>query len=177
MTVLATVRNTGSHTCHNILAPLGEMHYLTEDQRGPCFWFGHTEATNIPRITKKVEVDGPLILSMRNPRDVCESWIRRSKPLDKTFKQMWSALFNLKSSIVDSYWLPVDTEDRDEYLDEIEYRLDTQLNRDWTPKGVFTAQNYEWSGGMTMDEAVDWLRQFPFEQFGYDLDSCEPEGD
>lgn len=169
MTVLMTVRNTGSHTAHNIFSDF-EMHYLTESPRSDKrFWFGHTENKNMPFCHAKMENgEGPLVLTMRNPRDVCNSWIRRSKNLDNTFKAMWSALWNLKDRYEDSYWLPVDTPDRDEHLEAIEDRIGYILNRDWTPKGVFTAQNYEWSGGMTVDEAMHWLSQFPFENFGYD---------
>lgn len=170
MTVLATVRNTGSHTAHNILSPLGEMHFLTEflhPRHG--FWFGHTESENLGMILEKVEDDPPLILNMRHPIDVAQSWIRRSKTVDHTFRGMWQNLFSLKETVEDSFWLPVDTPDRDVYFDDIQDRLGTFLNRDWTRKGVFTGRVYEWSGGMTITQVIDWAHTMPFDEFGYEF--------
>lgn len=178
MTVLATVRNTGSHTIHNILSPLGQMHFLTEDiQADDRFWFGHCESENLSLIELRMILEPPLILAMRDPIEVARSWIRRSKTLDHTFVSMWNNLFALKTSYGDSFWLPVDTPDRDAYLDAIEARIGVELNRDWTRKGVFTAQNYQWSSGMTVAEAREFLMTLPFGQFGYDfgLDRLDQE--
>ncbi len=167
MPVLSTVRNTGSHTAHNIFRDW-EMHYLTEDKRSDkVLWFGHCEpGRNLPLIGEHMESDGPLILTMRNPVEVWKSWRKRNKPPDNTFRQMWSALFSLKETFPDSFWLPMDTEDRDVYLDMIEERLGEPVNRDWTRKGVYQ-MSYDCEGGMTLEEALEFFATLPFEQFNY----------
>ena len=144
---------------------LTERDNLTDNR----FWFGHTEPDNVPLIREKAESEGPLILAMRHPVDVAKSWIKRSKTLDDTFKSMWRTLFGLKAEILDSFWLPVDVDDRDEYLKAIEKRVGLSLVNDFTPRGVFAAQNYEYSSGMTVEEATEWLKNLPFEAFGYRL--------
>lgn len=170
MPVLITVRNTGTHTIQNILGSVYEMHYMTEDRRSEyVLWFGHCERKPLSLLEQRLETDPPLILAMRHPMENAKSKIKRAKPMDKDFKASWVGLFGLKEAHQDSFWLPVDTPDRDEYLDRIEERLGVELTRDWTPKGVFTAQNYAWQGGMTLDQAREFFRTLPFEQFGYEL--------
>lgn len=170
MTVLATVRNTGTQ----FTAALLEQHLvrhngLYEPPEGGDLWISHTETDKMHRIREKCEQDGPLILTMRHPVNVAQSWIKRGKQISGWFCEMWENLFSLKAEFEDSFWLPIDTEDRDHRLALIGERLGISLDTDWTPKGV-TGNNWPYIEGMTVTEAAAYLRTLPFEQFGYVID-------
>lgn len=170
MPVLATVRNSGSHFALKVLGEHYERNYLSEDVHGDPLWFGHVENENLSTIKAKAEDYGPLILTMRNPVAVASSWIKRGKELDGMFKDMWRNLFQLKAEVEDSYWLPVDTHDREARLRIIGERLSKDLSTDWMPQGVFYgAREIKASRGMNLPQARAYFLEHKnwFDQFGY----------
>lgn len=98
--------------------------------------------------------------------EVAKSWIKRRKPMEHIFKAMWTNLFSLKEAYPDSFWLPVDSEDRETRLEAISQRLERDLVTDWKPVCA-TGNNFEWREGMTLDEAKSFYERFDFSQFGY----------
>ncbi len=164
--ILATVRNTGSNSALSIFEPHYTRHNgLYEPPTGNDLWFSHTETSNLPQIQFKASVDGPLVLTMRNPLEVARSWIKRRKTLDREFTEMWRNLFAL-SKHPDAFWLPVDTEDRDEYLAKISERSGKVFRTGWERKGV-TGNDWPWESGPRPDEMIPFFETLPFEQFGY----------
>lgn len=165
MPVLATVRNTGSNFALSILEQHYTRHYMREDLHGDPVWFSHTEAMWMPLIRERCSAYPPLILTMRDPMKVAKSWIKRGKAMDHGFRDMWTNLFRLAGDY-ESFWLPVDTKDRDERLRAIGDRLGKELVTDWEPV-CSTGNDYQYREGMTLDECRDFFRGFDFAQFGY----------
>lgn len=178
MPVLVTVRHTGSHFALNLFERCkgcGRGHFVRHDSlyeppEGDDLWFSHAEKQVMSRLVQKIQEDPPLIMTMRHPMKVVESWLKRQKPMDWSFRDSWRSLFRLKAQYEDSFWLPVDTDDRDERLAVLGARLGINLETDWMPKGVFSTDHYDWVEKMTRDQARDFLKTLPFDQFGYDLD-------
>ena len=151
-------------TIERILEQRFDRHYLTEDRRGDAVWFGHCEAHWMPLVLQRAE-NNPLILTMRHPLQVFSSWVKRGREADHDFREMWTNLFRLKERFADSFWLPVDTEDREGRLQAISERLEHQFTTDWRP--VCATQNsYQWKGGMTLDEVRGFVATLPFGPFG-----------
>lgn len=169
MPVLTTVRHSGSHTALGILEQHFTRHYPTETrQAARIVWFGHTETDKLPLLRQRATEDGPLIATMRHPLDVANSWRRRGLPLDGWFFQMWVNLFSLVDAF-DGLWLPMDTPDRDDYLERISEALGVDFETDWTRAGVFYGER-SCDGGLSLEEARDWFRgRDEFRQFGYAL--------
>lgn len=170
MPVLATVRNSGSHFALSILEQHYERNYMNEVPHGDPVWFGHVENERMHDIRARIEEYPPLIMTMRNPMAVSSSWLKRGKELDQWYKDMWTNLMKLKEEVEDSYWLPVDTHDREERLAIIGERLGKEFTTDWMPRGVFYgAREIKASRGMNLPEARAYFLQHKdfFDQFGY----------
>jgi len=120
---------------------------------------------------------------MRHPMDTFRSWRRRhhDKFTADFFFGMWRTLFELKER-ADSFWMPVDTVDRDERLSAIEKRLARALLHDWTPENVYSRYDgppsrywTSWRGPkeaavVRENEAREFFKTLPhFGQFGYVL--------
>ena len=165
MPVLATVRNTGTHTAHHLLRHF-KLHFLTEDiQADRRLWFGHAETENLPRFAEKRAVDGPMILTMRHPLLVADSWRRRGRKVGEDFKAMWRNLFSLQGE--DTYWLPIDTPDRDRRLEALSTRLGVDLDDDWPVHGHYEGDLG--ANGMDHAELVEFCQTLPFGQFYGDI--------
>lgn len=100
---------------------------------------------------------------------VAESWIKRGKPLDNVFIRMWADLFALHDEYSDSFWLPVDTDDKQERLDLISERLGVEFKTRWEVFGHHDKYQGEYSEGMTLDEVRQLFKPDWFDQFGYEL--------
>ena len=86
--------------------------------------------------------------------------------MDAVFCSMWENLFHL--SQYESYWLPVDSADREQRLALIAERFDAPCETSWQPVGESTGEVI-WREGMTLDEAREFFLGLPFEQFGYEI--------
>lgn len=167
MPVLATVRNTGSNFLLSILEPHYKRHYLTEDIDGEPLWFSHTENDCLGLLTQRIESHPPLIMTMRHPMDVAQSWVKREKALDREFRSMWLNLIALSHR--EHYFVPVDTEDREERLQSLSERLEKPLKTDWKPVCA-TGNSNTAIKGMSYSACREFfLKTGFFEQFGYDL--------
>lgn len=170
--VLATVPHTATHFGFHIL----KQHYFRTEVRGEpkCkrpFWFSHTHTGSMVHIRAKLDEGLPLISTMRHPMLVAQSWIQRSKPMGDDFIAIWGNLFALHDEYTDSFWLPVDTDNKKEYLKAIERRLGLEFKTNWGKYGHYDKYVGEYDRGMTLDETrqffignSDW-----FVQFGYEL--------
>lgn len=75
----------------------------------------------------------PLIVPLRHPVEVAASWKARSKPIKQMVRQ-----FALLQELVlpyNPYFLPVDHDMRDIYLQVIQENIDASLATDWTIVG------------------------------------------
>lgn len=170
---LVTAHHTGTHSALFILEQYYLRHAITEDWRRdvgvekPPMWFSHAESAKMHMIRGRIGESEHLIMTVRDPNEVVKSWVRRGKPMVQGFKDMWTNLFALQDEF-NGMWLPVDTPDRDMRLEAISERVGHEIKTDWERKGV-TGNRQEFESGMTCDEALSFLKQFPFEQFGYEI--------
>lgn len=161
MIALTGVWHTGTHTAKRILGDAVSV-------------YAHCDRSH--------ELEGwPLVLTMRHPIAVYRSWRRRHGPVGDLFLSMWRTLFELKEGVADSFWLPVDTADRDARLSMIERRLGVDLIHDWSPQNVFFEspcppilnwrawRNPKAFEGLAEAEACKAFRSMPFDEFGYEL--------
>lgn len=160
--LVASVHHTGTKTiCNSVLAPFSGFLPHRPEPEGKLrlhieechlvdleYWTGHA-------IT---------IVPMRHPRSVAIGWKSRFKPLALLEKQ-WNQLKELAPRV--DYYLPVDTEDRDEWVDKVNLDLKLNLFTDWPVIGQHGGEYFE------LDERenrqVDsWMADGFFEQFGYE---------
>ncbi len=115
--------------------------------------------------------NGPLVLLMRNPRDVIRSWRKRDQEIDHHFRQMYDNLFALAGGD-DVCWLPVDVPDRADYALALGQRLGVVFDDEFPHKGIYSGKELgKPARGMSDDLALEWLSQFntTFERFGYPI--------
>lgn len=170
--VLVTVPHTATHFGFHVL----KQHYFRTEVRGVPkrkrpFWFSHTHTGSMAHIRAKLDEGLPLISTMRHPMKAAESWIKRGQVMNDDFIEIWQNLFDLHNEYKDSFWLPVDTDDKKERLQAIENRLELKFKTTWETFGHYDKYVGEYDKGMTLDEVrsffisnSDW-----FEQFGYEL--------
>lgn len=78
---------------------------------------------------KELLAEYPAIIPLRNPVSIAVSWQRRNKDIGE-FIVMWYILVE----IIDQYnpqYLPIDTKERDYYLNRINKKLRLELYTDW----------------------------------------------
>jgi hypothetical protein len=92
--------------------------------------------------------------------------MKRGREMDHAFKETWKNLMSLEGK--DTYWLPVDTQDREERLAVISRRLGHEFKTNWTPVGVHYG-SAEYKGGMNLSDARKFFLKHKtfFDQFGY----------
>lgn len=75
-----------------------------------------------------------IILPVRDPEATCKSWSARGRR--DGFIERWEKL-NEISQNPNAHILPIDTDDRDEYLKALSKVLNVELNTDWYPVNQF----------------------------------------
>ena len=173
--LLATVMHTGTHSACSIFEPYYKRCAITENglrdyepYTGEAYWFSHCDQNNMGAIRGRAKSCGTLILTMRHPMAVAQSWTNRGMVMDDRFRNMWENLFALQKAH-DGLWLPVDTPDRDMRLTAISERLGVVLSTDWVPLEHMSVKK-PFKGGMTLGDCKEFYTTLPFAQFGYNLD-------
>ena len=124
---LPTIQHTGT----KLLAKLFKDFYwasfdeVTEEPN--VLFLGHLTVNSINKIKK---LDHPILVPLRHPNLVAESWRRRGKPLNELIEN-----FNLLVNEIDPlkpHYLPIDVPDRQGYLDKINQDLNLNLTTDWS---------------------------------------------
>ena len=78
---------------------------------------------------KELMTEYPAIIPLRNPVSIAVSWERRHRDLGELMV-MWYILVEQLDKFNPSY-LPIDSLDRNKYLDRINQRLGLKLTTDW----------------------------------------------
>lgn len=175
---LATVRHSGTHTLAHVLTKYWLRHGLMEEWRrdldaGGCLpmWFGHCEPGTMDKLLPRCKESGVVVTTMRHPIDVYWSWRKRGRKVDERFKESWRYLFRIHDEF-EAYFVPVDSDNRDEHLARLSERVGVELETDWprlNSRGEIEKPLGEWEGNISEDEAREFLSQFDFSPFGYDL--------
>ena len=165
--ILASVRSTGTRFFTEIFKNAGleyhQKNYIS--QVGVDLVDGlhasHCEPIHMGWLENRAS-DHPLFLPMRHPRKVAESWIKRGWAINNVFFAEWYNLFWLKEHY-DGHWLPIDTPDRDDYLQKASEIVGRELTTDWQ---VFKATDTEFAPkGLTVEQAMKALRVMPFDYY------------
>ena len=122
---------TIQHTGTKLLARMfGDIHWASfnenTDDRESVLYLGHLTVNSIEAIKR---LSHPIIVPLRHPYLVAESWQRRGKPLTElvdNFRLLVNEIDKL-----DPHYLPVDIKDRDRYLDLINRDLGLNLSTEW----------------------------------------------
>ena len=159
--IVATMRHSGSRFAKRV---------LEQQQRQPVERIRHVEKANAVWLAENIPQHIPLIMTMRHPLKVTQSWRNRGRTIDPYYLNAWEMLFQFKNRYEDSLWFPIDTVDRDEYLHDISERLEFDFQTDWAPFGSNVRGDKPADPGFNDSECLRFFRTLPFEQFGYELD-------
>lgn len=121
-------------------------------------WFSHAQTYFMDRIRQRIEASPPLVMTMREPMAVARSWYRRGKAMDDFFRSIWLNLFTL-SDEYEHFWLPVDTDDRDQRIQALSDYLGVGFVVNWTPKNSYTHEPATYRGEMSLDDCRDFYRK------------------
>lgn len=155
---------TIQHTGTKLLAKLfGDVHWASfyEDigDRESALYLGHLTINSVEAIKK---LKHRMIIPLRHPYLVAESWRRRNKPLDELADN-----FRLLVDEIDPYnplYLPIDVENRQEYLDKINKELGLDLRTEWgvenSKKSTYNLSYKELSPGPVEKALVEDIKEF-----------------
>lgn len=119
---IRSVQHTGTNFIHKVLMDAG--------------W--NCRATHWTNAN--VKDTGLMISPIRNPKDVWVTWCSRDRQED--FNHMWSLFNQVYLENPNLFIVPVDTEDREDYLNLLSQRLKCDLKTDWTPVESREHKNY-----------------------------------
>ena len=122
---------TIQHTGTKFLAKLfGDIHWASfiEDasDRENVLYLGHLTTNSIGNIKK---LNHPILIPLRHPYLVAESWKRRGKPLTELAENFRLLVDELDP--LNPLYLPIDVDNRQEYLDIINNELGLSLKTNW----------------------------------------------
>lgn len=101
---------------------------------GYNFAYGHIYPRLRDKFMPMIE-DSVTIMPLRHPLLTAKSWLERSGNMDELV-ETWELLVNE----IDPHgpiYLPIDSPRRDEYLDNLNMHLGTDIQTDWKPVGSF----------------------------------------
>lgn len=95
----------------------------------------HVEADRVCKIRDRMRGGTPAIVPMRHPREVARSWVFRGYAYPQAFKltelsDCWRRLVTGIDPLGPLY-LPLDADDRDDWLEQINTSLGLNLSTDW----------------------------------------------
>lgn len=122
---------------------------------------GHISHGQLPHI-KALAKSAPLVMPLRHPYLVAESWKRRGKPIDELigmFRVMHDDVLPLEPLVI-----AVDSEGRDEQLQATSETLGIPLTTDWTPRnskaGTYTLSWRELTPEPEIEALADDMSDF-----------------
>lgn len=138
--MIVGVPHTGTRFVHSLFG--GEFYHIGEK--------------DIPDIT-------PVIVPLRMPHRIIVSCERRGGNLDVITSQFHELIRRYK----DPYYLPIDAEDRQDYLDKINQELNLNVHTDWKPIGRYKSYLAEWKDVQDKERAKQFIQEFQsfFERF------------
>jgi hypothetical protein len=130
---IASVHHTGTQFAQKLFEDLG---YIGTDKTPKeagnsvnYFHRSHIAPSILTELKMWLEIGVPIVVPMRHPWAVVQSWLARKKALKQLMEQ-YELLFRL----VDTYpvlYLPLDTMDREVYLHHLRLECDPLLTTNW----------------------------------------------
>ena len=166
MPIVMSMPHTGSHFMMGLFEQHYARHYFPEDIHAPNpYRFAHVDGDRCNEARHWLDDGvGELFMPLRGPEANIQSHLKRNKELDHTWRELWWNFWNLAPR---AFILPIDLPGRDERLRQMGERLGVAFVTDWAPLGTYTGKTRPLQRGMSPGEALNWLRQFPFEDYGY----------
>lgn len=140
---LLSVPHTGTRFTERLLGPLYKMHTDLGVER-----------KRMPRLRLLLEMSRVIVSPLRDPQKVWASFCRR-RHTGERFWEGWRILEVLHQEFKIHY-LPVDTPDRQLYLDEIAKGLGRKIETDWEPIG-----NKDVTHGLLLDQDLTEVYAMP----------------
>lgn len=135
MIIIPTIPHTGTRFTENLFIQQGyssaAMNEEISDSRTKVIRVGHISIGQRPHILKHI-FSNIAVIPLRHPYLTAESWRRREKPLEEMC-YAYRLLVNELDSF-DPLYLPIDTPDREYYLNEISDFLGVNLATEWEVK-------------------------------------------
>ena len=136
MIIVPTIRHSGSHFLVDLLGydinktlPWGQAHKATDDS----LIFDHISPYKVDIMLPLIR-DNLTVIPLRHPFVVAKSWIDRKKDLSELVAAWETLVYEIDP--LEPYYLPLDVEDRQDYLDELNIDTGRSMVTDWTPQGV-----------------------------------------
>ena len=128
--VLPTVPGTGSNF---VLRDILKGYTKLQNERGhkgDGVVFSHIDPkSKVLELLKPFLEKYPAIVPLRHPLSCAKSWKSRRRPISEMMKYWENLIQNMDP--YDPYYLPIDQDDRDEYLARINKSLGTDFKTDW----------------------------------------------
>lgn len=160
--VMASIPHTGTNFTLRLFKEMGYLDMTTNDKRQPgCVYHAHTHKPNLVESVLKLVNEMPLVIPLRHPFVVEESWKRRTKPIDEMIRN-----FKLLETFMtyDPYFLPVDSERREDALQAMRDGLNIPFETEWPIRnsacgtGDYRFEDMQPSPEVTaLAEDMDWL--------------------
>lgn len=154
MIVIPTIQHTGTFFALSLFPDFEVCHFRGEPESDRAVFYDHVWPGEWKHLEPLLKIY-PALVPIRHPWSVALSWIRRGRDLtqlDSQFEQMQRV----------DYWkpcyLPLDTEDRSEWIESARDRLNLPLATDWKPRHVKRYTHMlDWRRLCPPDEVVEAL--------------------
>jgi hypothetical protein len=160
---IPTIQHTGTKLLANMFEGFKRISFIEESEADNVLYLGHLTVNSIDNIKK---LKNPIILPMRHPYLVAESWKRREKPLSDLVINFRLLINDIDK--LDAMYLPIDVENKQDYLDEINEKLGLSLYSDWnvvnSKKQTYNLSYKELTPDPEMEDLVSDNKEF-FERF------------
>ena len=130
---IASVHHTGTNFATKLFKDIGyEQTDKTPAEAGNSANFFHRShiADSVATELKTwLDLGIPIVVPMRHPVTVLNSWLARGKDPDELKRQ-----FDLLIGLVDAYkpiYLPIDSPNKEAFLTNLRLKVDLRLNTDW----------------------------------------------
>jgi len=154
---------TIQHTGTKFLAKLfGQIHWASFYEKPECDDFlhvGHLTRNSIDAIKR---LNHKIIIPLRHPYLVAESWRRRNKPLDELEENFHLLVDELDP--LNPLYLPIDVDNRQDYLDQINDDLGLALVTEWgvenSKKSTYNLSHKDMTPGPTEKRLAEDIDEF-----------------
>jgi len=157
---IPTIQHTGTKLLYKMFPQEFAHCSLREDSdQDNVLYVGHLTGNSIGLIKK---LDQPMIIPLRHPYLVAKSWELRGKPLTE-LTENFKLLVNELDPLSPLY-LPIDVENRQDYLDKINKELGLELRTEWgvenSVKHTYNLSHRDLSPEPIMKDLVIEIKEF-----------------
>ena len=156
MILVPTVKHTGSHfVSDHLLAEYDQAPLKGPIPKGQVVVMDHVYTHKLPLFRKLINrYDPVIIIPIRHPKVCAMSWCERGWELTPDFFLMWENIMTFKGDKV--FYLPLDVDDREEWLKKINDGTDLVLSTDWPEVGSNSKLRYK---DLAYKDLIGWTEK------------------